>query len=63
MPHEDFDDGLLDCTVTSPRKENDGSKDAFVSYLVTTRTNFKTFQVRRLPERTQAENAYNDTDA
>lgn len=26
----------LDCTVGSPIKENDGTKDAFVSYLVTT---------------------------
>lgn len=26
----------LECTVTSPIKENDGSKDAFVSYLITT---------------------------
>jgi sorting nexin-4 len=30
------DDGHLECTVGSPLKENDGSKDAFVSYLVTT---------------------------
>jgi len=29
-------DGVLECTVTSPIKENDGTKDAFVSYLVTT---------------------------
>ena len=29
-------DGVLECTVTSPLKENDGSKDAYVSYLVTT---------------------------
>jgi hypothetical protein len=29
-------DGRLECTVDSPLKENDGSKDAFVSYLVTT---------------------------
>jgi sorting nexin-4 len=29
-------EGTLDCTVTSPIKENDGSKDAYVSYLVTT---------------------------
>lgn len=26
----------LECTVTSPIKENDGTKDAFVSYLITT---------------------------
>jgi sorting nexin-4 len=29
-------EGVLECTVTSPIKENDGSKDAYVSYLVTT---------------------------
>ena len=28
--------GILECTVSSPNKENDGSKDAYVSYLVTT---------------------------
>lgn len=28
--------GVLECTVSSPIKENDGSKDAYVSYLVTT---------------------------
>lgn len=26
----------MECTVTAPIKENDGSKDAYVSYLVTT---------------------------
>ena len=29
-------DGILECTVDSPLKENDGTKDAFVSYLITT---------------------------
>lgn len=29
-------DAVLECTVTQPIKENDGSKDAYVSYLVTT---------------------------
>ena len=28
--------GRLDCTVDTPLKENDGTKDAYVSYLVTT---------------------------
>ena len=28
--------GILECTVSSPLKENEGTKDAFVSYLVTT---------------------------
>lgn len=29
-------DGLLECNVEQPLKENDGTKDAYVSYLVTT---------------------------
>jgi sorting nexin-4 len=29
-------EATLECTVTSPIKENDGTKDAYVSYLVTT---------------------------
>lgn len=29
-------DEVLECNVSSPLKENDGTKDAFVSYLVTT---------------------------
>ncbi|TVY87352.1 Sorting nexin [Lachnellula willkommii] len=37
-------EGVLECTVTSPLKENDGSKDAYVSYLVTTNTTFPSFQ-------------------
>jgi sorting nexin-4 len=28
--------GILECTVSSPIKENEGTKDVFVSYLVTT---------------------------
>ncbi|KAI9759641.1 MAG: tRNA (adenine-N(1)-)-methyltransferase catalytic subunit trm61 [Chaenotheca gracillima] len=36
--------GRLECTVDSPQKENDGTKDAFVSYLVTTNTDFPSFQ-------------------
>lgn len=28
--------GRLDCTVDTPLKENDGTKDAYISYLVTT---------------------------
>jgi sorting nexin-4 len=28
--------GTLECTVSSPIKENDGTKDSYVSYLVTT---------------------------
>jgi sorting nexin-4 len=30
-------EGRLECTVGSPVKEGDGTKDAYVSYLVTTR--------------------------
>ncbi|KAI9875839.1 MAG: intercellular trafficking and secretion [Pleopsidium flavum] len=37
-------DGRLECTVDTPQKENDGTKDAYVSYLVTTHTDFKSFQ-------------------
>lgn len=29
-------DGILECTVDSPLKESDGTKDAYVSYLITT---------------------------
>ena len=29
-------DGRLDCSVGSPLKESDGTKDAYVSYLITT---------------------------
>ena len=33
-------DGRLDCIVDTPLKENDGTKDAYVSYLVTTNVRF-----------------------
>ncbi|KAB8698102.1 hypothetical protein FH972_026352 [Carpinus fangiana] len=36
-------EGYLECTVDKPQKENDGTKDAFVSYLITTHSDFKTF--------------------
>ncbi|KAI4156652.1 MAG: hypothetical protein L6R39_001079 [Caloplaca ligustica] len=44
--------GRLDCIVSSPLKEHDGTKDAYVSYLVTTDSDFASFtkphtQVRR----------------
>lgn len=29
-------EGVLECSVDTPMKENDGTKDAYVSYLVTT---------------------------
>ncbi|KAH8734395.1 hypothetical protein BGZ61DRAFT_411713 [Ilyonectria robusta] len=34
----------LDCVVGTPIKENDGTKDAFVSYLITTNSTFPSFQ-------------------
>ncbi|OJJ49297.1 hypothetical protein ASPZODRAFT_14019 [Penicilliopsis zonata CBS 506.65] len=37
-------DGELQCKVDSPLKENDGTKDAYISYLVSTHTDFKSFQ-------------------
>lgn len=39
-------DGLLECTVDTPLKENDGTKDAYVSYLITTHVGLS---FRRLP--------------
>ncbi|KAM7193587.1 PX domain containing protein [Naviculisporaceae sp. PSN 640] len=35
---------ILECVVSDPHKENDGTKDAYVSYLITTNTTFSTFQ-------------------
>ncbi|KAK0734867.1 hypothetical protein B0T26DRAFT_689875 [Lasiosphaeria miniovina] len=35
---------ILECVVSEPHKENDGTKDAYVSYLITTNTTFSTFQ-------------------
>lgn len=35
---------ILECTVSDPHKENDGTKDAYVSYLITTHTTFSKFQ-------------------
>ncbi|KAL9088752.1 MAG: hypothetical protein Q9165_006061 [Trypethelium subeluteriae] len=37
-------EGILEITVNAPQKESDGTKDAYVSYLVTTHTDFKSFQ-------------------
>ena len=41
-------DGVLECRVDSPLKENDGTKDAYISYLVTThvRTPFSFTRLR-----------------
>lgn len=43
-------DGRLDCTVDTPLKENDGTKDAYVSYLVTTHVG--------LPQKAAEDKAY-----
>lgn len=37
MADTDFSEGMLECTVDKPQKENDGTKDAYISYLVATR--------------------------
>lgn len=37
-------DGELECRVDTPLKENEGTKDTYISYLVTTKTDFKSFQ-------------------
>jgi sorting nexin-4 len=34
---DNFSEGLLECTVDRPQKELDGTKDAYISYLVSTR--------------------------
>lgn len=36
--------GRLECGVSSPQKEGEGTQNAYVSYLVTTDTDFKSFQ-------------------
>ena len=36
LDHAGVGSATLECTVTQPMKENDGTKDAYVSYLVTT---------------------------
>lgn len=35
---------IIECTVSEPHKENDGTKDTYVSYLITTNTTFPDFQ-------------------
>ncbi|KAJ9648452.1 intercellular trafficking and secretion [Coniosporium tulheliwenetii] len=40
----DFNEGRLECTVDKPQKENDGTKDAYISYLVTTKSDFQSFE-------------------
>ncbi|KAF1819446.1 uncharacterized protein K489DRAFT_383668 [Dissoconium aciculare CBS 342.82] len=36
--------GQLNCNVSSPQKEGEGTQNSYVSYLVTTDTDFKSFQ-------------------
>lgn len=36
-------DGRLDCIVDTPMKENGGTKDAYISYLVTTSVSLNAF--------------------
>ncbi|KAF4538364.1 Lipid binding protein [Lasiodiplodia theobromae] len=40
MADTDFSEGMLECTVDKPQKENDGTKDAYISYL----SDFQSFQ-------------------
>ena len=47
---------ILECTVSEPRKEQDGTKDAFVSYLITTNvsrriSNYRTRIIQRYQSR------------
>ncbi|KAI1378683.1 hypothetical protein F4677DRAFT_411627 [Hypoxylon crocopeplum] len=46
LQHQDpgLSGDILECSVSEPRKEQDGSKDAFVSYLITTSSTFPSFQ-------------------
>ncbi|KAL2198888.1 hypothetical protein P885DRAFT_31436 [Corynascus similis CBS 632.67] len=44
LGHGPSADEILECIVSQPHKENDGTKDSYVSYLITTNTTFPTFQ-------------------
>ncbi|KAF2753212.1 hypothetical protein EJ05DRAFT_470441 [Pseudovirgaria hyperparasitica] len=44
-------DGQLVVIVGEPQKENDGTKDAFVSYLVTTKSDYQSFNKREFSVR------------
>lgn len=37
MDHQDLGEGRLECIVGDPRKENDGTKNAYISYRVHTK--------------------------
>lgn len=41
-PH-DFNEGRLECAVDKPQKELDGTKDAYVSYLVSTKASLPSY--------------------
>jgi sorting nexin-4 len=43
--------GRLECTVSHPQKEGEGTQNAYVSYLITVDTDFKTFQSSHLTTR------------
>ncbi|KAL2157151.1 hypothetical protein VTH06DRAFT_6372 [Thermothelomyces fergusii] len=43
LGHGHLGHDILECVVSDPHKENDGTKDAYVSYLITTTTTFPTF--------------------
>ncbi|OCK83834.1 Phox-like protein [Lepidopterella palustris CBS 459.81] len=47
----DFSEGRLECTVDKPQKELDGTKDAYISYLVSTKSDFQSFQRREFSVR------------
>lgn len=38
---------ILECAVSEPHKESDGTKDAFVSYLITTNVSMESCDQRR----------------
>ncbi|KAF2146784.1 uncharacterized protein K452DRAFT_218509 [Aplosporella prunicola CBS 121167] len=44
MADDDYSEGFLECNVDKPQKENDGTKDAYISYLVSTKSDFQSFQ-------------------
>ncbi|SMR52730.1 unnamed protein product [Zymoseptoria tritici ST99CH_3D1] len=43
--------GRLECTVSQPQKEGEGTQNAYVSYLVTANTDFKSFQSSHITTR------------
>ncbi|KAK3708452.1 intercellular trafficking and secretion [Vermiconidia calcicola] len=43
--------GYLECTVDEPHREGEGTQNSYVSYLVTTNTDFKSFQSSHISAR------------